>query len=50
MANASGYWRERFSVLKMFKFNSFVAKLRAIFSRNYLIRRKANKDIYQRIY
>ena len=31
MANASGYWRERFSVLKMFKFNSFVAKLRTIF-------------------
>ena len=23
MANASGFWRERFSVLKMFKFNSF---------------------------
>ena len=31
MANASGFWRERFSVLKMFKFNSFVAKLPTIF-------------------
>ena len=41
--------RERFSVLKMFKFKSFVAKLRTM-RRNYLIRRKANKDIYQRIY
>ena len=34
----------------MFKFNSFVAKLRTSFFRNYLIRRKANKDIYQGIY